>query len=266
MQKEPVRRSGDGGSDYKSKWQFFNQMMFVKDSLMPSCLSGNLVTAEEQNIQSPIFEETNDDGHCIESDIDVMGTSSITDVLSPSAESTKHSLSMPKSKKKKRRADEDDTHTFLELEKQKIAILQRAQERETKTNDDPDAQFLLSFLPYIKEFDPLEKLEVRTQIQNVVLNAYRMKKNVHQNNYQPYLLPSSTAAFPFTTNESSQWVLPNNTTTTRSNSIDQNVPITSSLRNNQNSELMLPVNNQTTELMLPVNSQDPYNHILPEPF
>lgn len=167
---------------------------------------------------------------------------------------------MPKSKKKKRRADEDDTHTFLELEKQKIAILQRAQERETKTNDDPDAQFLLSFLPYIKEFDPLEKLEVRAQIQNVVLNAYRMKKNVHQNNYQPYQLPSSTAAFPFTTNESSQWVLPNNTITTRSNSesfqsIDQNELTTSSLRNNQ-----------TTELMLPVNSQDPYNHILRQPF
>lgn len=71
LQKEPACRSGDGGSDYKSKWQFFNQMMFVKDSLMPSCLSGNLVTAEDQNIQSPIFEETNDEGHCIESDIDV---------------------------------------------------------------------------------------------------------------------------------------------------------------------------------------------------
>lgn len=151
----------------------------------------------------------------------------------------------------------------MELEKQKIAILQRAQERETKTNDDPDAQFLLSFLPYIKEFGPLEKLEVRAQIQNVVLNAYRMKKNVHQNNYQLYQLPSSAAAFPFTTmnnnnNESSQWVLPNNTITTRSNSesfqsINQNELITSSLRSNQ-----------TTEL--PVNNQDPYIHNLREPF
>lgn len=101
MQKEPAGRSGSGGSDYKSKWQFFNQMMFVKDPLMPSSLSGNLVTAEEQNIQSPIFEETYDEGHCIESDVDVMGTSSITDVLSLSAESRKHSLSMPKSKKRK---------------------------------------------------------------------------------------------------------------------------------------------------------------------
>jgi len=74
----------------------------------------------------------------------------------------------------------------------------------------------LSFLPCIKEFDSLEKLEVRAQIQNVVLNAYRLKKNVHQNNYQPYQLPSSATAFLFTTNESSQWLLPNKTTTTRS--------------------------------------------------
>jgi len=87
-----------------------------------------------------------------------------------------------------------------------------------------------------------------------------MKTNFYQNNYHPYQLPSSATAFPFTTNESSQWLLPNNTVVTRSNSetfqsIDENELNISSLRNNQ-----------TTELMLPVNSQDPYNHDLRQPF
>ena len=87
-------------------------------------------------------------------------------------------------KRKKKNSEADDTHRLLELEEKKIAILQQAQETENKKNEDPDAQFLLSILPYIKEFDPLEKLEIRSQIQNVVLNAYRKKKNTLGNRSQ----------------------------------------------------------------------------------
>lgn len=119
----------------------------------------------------------------IESDLDVTGTS-FTDVLSPST-STSHltnnidSRVNSKMKRKKKNTEADDSRRLLELEEKKIAILQQAQEIENKKNEDPDAQFLLSILPYIKEFDPLEKLEVGSQIQNVVLNAFR-KKKIHR--------------------------------------------------------------------------------------
>lgn len=45
----------------------------------------------------------------------------------------------------------------------------------------------MSFLPFIKEFDSLEKLEIRSQIQNVVLNAYRKKTTSKIHGYMPYL-------------------------------------------------------------------------------
>ncbi|XP_022169507.1 uncharacterized protein LOC111033175 [Myzus persicae] len=159
LQKEPIRRSGDSGIEYKSKWPFFQMMMFVKDSLLPSSMSGNLNVGEPDSFS---LHEATDEAN--ESDLDVTGTS-FTDVTSPST-STSHLpdinpkvTSKMKRKKKNSKAD--------------------AQETENKKNEDPDAQFLLSILPYIKEFDPLEKLEIRSQIQNVVLNAYR-KKKIHR--------------------------------------------------------------------------------------
>jgi len=46
LQKEPIRRPDDSGIEYKSKWPFFQMMMFVKDSLLPSSMSGNLNVGE----------------------------------------------------------------------------------------------------------------------------------------------------------------------------------------------------------------------------
>lgn len=150
-------------------------MMFIKDSLLPSSMSGNLSVREPDTLS--LYEATDE---AIESDLDVTGNS-FTDVLSPST-STSHVTNntdpnvTSKMKRKKKNTELDDNRRLLQLEEKKIAILQQAQDTENKKNEDPDAQFLLSILPYIKEFDPLEKLEIRSQIQNVVLNAYRKKK------------------------------------------------------------------------------------------
>lgn len=130
-------------------------------------MSGNLIVGEQlQNTQVTDNE----------SDIDVMSSSFVED-LSPSTSTTFSQSTFPKSTKgnKKKRFVDDSTQKLLDLEEKKIAILQNAQEREKKIYDDPDAQFLLSFLPYIQQLSSLEKLEVRSQIQSVVLNAYRKK-------------------------------------------------------------------------------------------
>lgn len=108
LQKEPVRRSVDSGSEYKSKWPFFQMMMFIKDSLLPSSMSGNLSVGEPDTIS--LREAT--DG-TIESDLDVTGTS-FTDVFFPST-STSHMTNnidpnvTSKMKRKKKNTELDDT-------------------------------------------------------------------------------------------------------------------------------------------------------------
>lgn len=77
LQKIPISRSGDGGSDYRSKWPFFNLMMFIKDNLIASNMSGNL--SIEENSQKS-FSETSDN----ESFIEIMDTPLTTETLSPS--------------------------------------------------------------------------------------------------------------------------------------------------------------------------------------
>jgi len=66
--------------------------------------------------------------------------------------------------------------------KKLLVILQKAQNSEKKP-ENPDAQFLLSLLPYFTVLQPLEKLELRSEIQNAVLNVYR-RKSYSSNSYE----------------------------------------------------------------------------------
>lgn len=124
-----------------------------------------------------------------ESFIEVIDTPLTAEALSPSTSIsqttsnsnyyTKHSINP---NIKKRRIERDNTQKLIELEEQKIAILQRAQDSEKKP-ENPDAQFLLSLLPYFNGLQPLEKLELRSEIQNAVLNVYR-RKSYSSNSYE----------------------------------------------------------------------------------
>lgn len=97
MQKIPKSRSGDGGSEYRSKWPFFNSMMFVKDTILPSSMSGNLSIAE--NSQKS-FSGASDNESFIEivdtpltADSEALSPStSISQTTSTSNYYTKHSI------------------------------------------------------------------------------------------------------------------------------------------------------------------------------
>ncbi|XP_029348355.1 transcription factor Adf-1-like [Acyrthosiphon pisum] len=149
LQKIPISRSGEGGSEYRSKWPFFNSMMFVKDTIIPSSMSGNL--GIEENSQKS-FSGASDNESFIEivdtpltADAEALSPStSISQTTSTSNYYTKHSINP---NIKKRRIERDNTQKIIELEEQKIAILQKAQDSEKKP-ENPDAQFLLSLLPY----------------------------------------------------------------------------------------------------------------------
>ncbi|XP_071051104.1 general transcription factor II-I repeat domain-containing protein 2B-like [Onthophagus taurus] len=47
LHKIPKKRSGSENDNYKSKWPFFDMMLFVKDSMLPSTTTGNLLKAPE---------------------------------------------------------------------------------------------------------------------------------------------------------------------------------------------------------------------------
>jgi len=242
LQKIPISRSGDGGSEYRSKWPFFNSMMFVKDTLIPSSMSGNL-SIEEHSQKS--FSGASDN----ESFIEVLDTPLTAEALSPSTSQTtstsnyytKHSINP---NIKKRRIERDNTQKIIELEEQKIAILQKAQDSEKKP-ENPDAQFLLSLLPYFTGLQPLEKLELRSEIQNAVLNVYR-RKSYSSNSYEciPEVSIVQTTSSPqpvqrqiyrpynneenisIQTSEQTQWNIPGilDSTAVQSKNVPFNVP------------------------------------------
>jgi len=77
--------------------------------------------------------------------------------------------------KKSRKIDESNIDSFLALEQKKIKILENAQKNENQLVNDPDYHFLISLLPYFKDLNALEKLEVRHNIQSIVIDAHRRK-------------------------------------------------------------------------------------------
>lgn len=147
-------------------------MMFVKDTILPSSMSGNL--SIEENSQKS-FSGASDNESFIEivdtpltADSEALSPStSISQTTSTSNYYTKHSINP---NIKKICIERDNTQKIIELEEQKIAILQKAQVSEKKP-ENPDAQFLSSLLPYFNGLQALEKLELRSEIQNAVLNV-----------------------------------------------------------------------------------------------
>ncbi|CAI6372838.1 unnamed protein product [Macrosiphum euphorbiae] len=199
--------------------------MFVKDTIIPSSMSGNL--SIEENSQKS-FSGASDNESLIEivdtpltADAEALSPStSISQTTSTSNYYTKHSINP---NIKKRRMERDNT--------QKIAILQKAQDGEKKP-ENPDAQFLLSLLPYFNGLQALEKLELRSEIQNAVLNVYRRKSyssNSYACNPEVSLIQTTSSQQPvqrqiyrpynneknvsLQTSEQTQWNLPNMNTT-----------------------------------------------------
>lgn len=63
---------------------------------------------------------------------------------------------------------------FLKLEKERMEILKKAVE---KREDNEDLQFFKSLLPFMEKFDILEKLEIRGEMQNLILWKLKSKEN-----------------------------------------------------------------------------------------
>jgi len=181
LQKEPKNRSGAKGDDnfeWKSKWPFFKMMLFCRDVLIPSSTSGNLPDPDNV-LENDTEANTSYTSLAEDTDIEVDVNSEhaeYSETSSATLDNINLSNNVFKNKtKKSRKIVESNIDSFLALEQKKIKILENAQKNNNEMTNDPDYHFLISLLPYFKDLNALEKLEVRHNIQSIVIDAHRRK-------------------------------------------------------------------------------------------
>ncbi|XP_071057398.1 uncharacterized protein [Onthophagus taurus] len=180
LHKIPKKRSGSENDNYKSKWPFFD-MLFVKDSMLPSTTTGHL-SKEPENTDSEDEEQTAENVNNEESDtIQHEPSSPSTSSSRPSSCTTQRkTFATPTCRNKKRPAQNEIDRHYLELEQKKLDLLEQEFKKDVDMTGNPDYHFLMSLLPYFTDMDCLEKLEVRAKIQEVITEAVRRKQNTMQ--------------------------------------------------------------------------------------
>lgn len=183
LKKIPECRSGSEAHEYKGKWPFFNMMMFMRDIVAPSNTEGNL----GNSIPSAVTSD-------VDTDTEITITSPISpapsnSTMAPqnsepsfsrsSSRNTTYSTTTPVATRKKRKAEQSEIDEYIDIEKQKLQLLKNDVTVNEQLTKNPDYHFLMSLLPYFTEFDSIEKLEVRTGIQNLIMETPRRKKQRH---------------------------------------------------------------------------------------
>lgn len=181
-------RSGDSqecAEIYTGKWMYYKLMLFLKDTVRPRSTEGNISddnTLQENSEFSEIDEIENDS----ESDIlsfannpDIEQSLSkpesendpfiVPTVVPPSLSSGSDVSQNISIKRKKKQPNKEFETELLKLEQQKLAALIQSNTNPV-TVDDEDMLFLKSLHPYFHSMNPLEKLQVRNQIQTVLIN------------------------------------------------------------------------------------------------
>jgi len=184
LQKIPVMRSGDEVTVTDVKWPYFQSMIFLKDILQPrptkssldkyQCLDDNLESLEELN------DSENYEHYSIDHSNNNCENDQVSDNAScfkrPSSESVvnyEESSQIKKSKTKKslHKAADGDVIKMTEFEKHMVNLESQKLQMIQGTEDE-DLNFFKSLLPYFKKLPDLSKMNVRTQMQNIVFQEY----------------------------------------------------------------------------------------------
>lgn len=156
---------------YNGKWVHFHSMMFLKDVVTPRETESNI-------------PEIDSDGTNLDKSLDEGLETQVTDEPSPSvlAEDTLVGMVDEVQKKLKRSADPVcvTPESVRPSKKKKVGVpltefeKQLLQNEKEKINlfkepdDDDDLHFFKSLMPYFKQMAPIQKLKVRTKIQQIV--------------------------------------------------------------------------------------------------
>ncbi|XP_028166305.1 transcription factor Adf-1-like [Ostrinia furnacalis] len=201
LKRYPAPRSGDAGNvNRPSNWQYFSQLGFLRDEVMPNVTEGNLSHTEVSNrISNSSIElehsQENTTGHDEEASIypqqessqdasiSLQEASSLSQEIStPSREASTSQLS-----RKKKTANDIRTE-FLELERKKIRLLendlsnQSRNEASRHENKSDDYYFLMSLLPQMEKFTPIQKFRVRQKFNQALLDELSVNESMYPSN------------------------------------------------------------------------------------
>lgn len=230
IKKIPKPRSGEQGSpssvDYTGKWPHFHDMWFLKDVMIPRPTQHNYSDDQDQNDQgnvqddSTVTQEQSGEESTVQpiSGEAVSGIQQKIDVRdSPPRDSQLMDISERRTQKptsskittsRKRKAAPPDLSEFqkrmLQIEQDKlIAFKEKHGDADT---DDEDTYFLKSLAPYFKGLDPVQKLRLRSKIQNLIADEIASSSTAS----------SSPAAFFATPGHNQYAAYPNTASTTSS--------------------------------------------------
>lgn len=175
VKKIPVPKSGDPSLPVKPKWQYFDQIYFLKDFVVPLQTQGNLQMETNSQTQGTSLMETQDSSESEngqgDDDNNIM---SPQNPYSPGPSRRPSESSSNSYRQKKKKTDVQDK--FLELENRKVQLL----EQDCK-EENPDLMFFKSLLPHMTDFTDLEKLEIKSEILSLILKRKKKKQPVDQN-------------------------------------------------------------------------------------
>lgn len=190
-----VPKTGSHGSVKEtSSWSYFNQLMFLRDTLgtYDEARDDNISTQDadcSQRIQgeTAIEEETVDEQEItLPPTTDQPGIDITVQPATNSGEAqdafpsrySSNNLQLRRSninKRKLGKAGLEERYTagkraaeFLSVEKRKVALL----EKEVNMDSNPDLQFFKSLIPYMANFNPIQKLRIRSKIQDIILQEH----------------------------------------------------------------------------------------------
>lgn len=188
-----MKRSGDEASSYKSSWQYFDSLSFLKDQFTARHSSGNLPIVEQN-----ILDE--DENSQAVNETDVEDDEPVIEELLPNNASKKKrempSTSSTKGKKRKIENDLDVGTALVRLEENKLKILE-----DNKKTLDEDASFFDSLLPHVRKLAPQNKMLLRIKIQELVYSFSYGSTNQNKGTvYQDYYVendsnPQSIASY-----------------------------------------------------------------------
>lgn len=219
-------RSGDAGSPndddiYIGKWAYFKEMSFLKDILKPRATQGNFnsnagsddddtqdlnfenseavetteMTEIENVVENPATSENsesvNEGSHEVEDSGNLIARKRVFGLVEDTSDSSSSRVNQKSTRKPKKQQELSHFQLkMIEIEKQKI----QAFNAKNDIQDDEDMLFLRSLAPYFKCLTPVQKLRLKSKIQNVIADEISMNTSSTSSARSQSILPSPVNA------------------------------------------------------------------------
>ena len=143
--KKIINKKSGQATEEDSKWPYFRLLMFLRG------------TMARRELKSSVPDES------FEEEVSELLISNEESYPPSKPDENGGRRKSPKKVQKRRQASENIDNRLLQIEEEKLRLYQ-------ESANDPDAQFLLSLLPFLKEVPKHRKLLVRSQLQQVLIN------------------------------------------------------------------------------------------------